>query len=796
MKRRGLKYYLTAFVLSGIMSLQFALPAAAAETETETVMESIYETETETETGTETETEVESDTGTAEIQDGNTGESAESETLQPAETAAVTETETAAVAESVVESETESETESESETETELEEVLLDTKKPADAINFADQALSKVLLAKYDANKDGFIARSELSKLTSLSLPKAGIKDLSGLEYAVNLQSLNLSGNSFSSLKALSSMKKLQSVDLSSNRNLKTLKILKSLPKLKTAKLSGTGISDKDILSFAGFTGKTLYKSSKVSLFSKYGPDIFTSSKKPALKFLSGAQYVNGSSFDMKSGAFAFTAKKPGSAKVRITYGSAHVDIIVKVENKNISPAKPVVTSVSNNVGRIDLKWNIVKGATEYWIFRKTGTATRFDRIGKTEGNKTTSWTDTTSLKDGTKYTYCVKAIKKYNNVFCYSGESNHYVLFRLSNTRISGQRQDNGMRLSWTKINGATGYYIYRKVGNPKSYTLVKKITNNSSFSWVDSGAKANGSKYTYTVKAYKTYNKRVIFGPSSNIIINCYLDAPAISSVYHSANNDIVVNWKKNAQASGYKIAYADNASMKNAAVLTISSNSTLKAVIPKTDKNKNYFFTIQCFKNDSGKTYYSKTVSADDRFTEAELRSSLVNSAAEYVGTSKGSAKHVEILNIYNSQNPLPINYKMTVNDPWCAAFATAMAVKVRLNDLIPGECSCTRQIKLWQQLGRWQENDAYVPKAGDYIYYNWSDTGKGDCKSGSDHVGIVVSVNGKTIKVIEGNRSIGKDKNGKTIYGVGYREIQVNGRYIRGYGLAHFASKAVK
>jgi hypothetical protein len=119
-----------------------------------------------------------------------------------------------------------------------------------------------------------------------------------------------------------------------------------------------------------------------------------------------------------------------------------------------------------------------------------------------------------------------------------------------------------------------------------------------------------------------------------------------------------------------------------------------------------------------------------------------------------------------------------------------------VKVRLNDLIPGECSCTRQIKLWQQLGRWQENDAYVPKAGDYIYYNWSDTGKGDCKSGSDHVGIVVSVNGKTIKVIEGNRSIGKDKNGKTIYGVGYREIQVNGRYIRGYGLAHFASKAVK
>lgn len=48
--------------------------------------------------------------------------------------------------------------------------------------------------------------------------------------------------------------------------------------------------------------------------------------------------------------------------------------------------------------------------------------------------------------------------------------------------------------------------------------------------------------------------------------------------------------------------------------------------------------------------------------------------------------------------------------------------------------------------------------------------------------SDHVGIVVSCDGKTIKVIEANRS----------NSVGYREIAVNGRYIRGFITPHYVA----
>ena len=53
-----------------------------------------------------------------------------------------------------------------------------------------------------------------------------------------------------------------------------------------------------------------------------------------------------------------------------------------------------------------------------------------------------------------------------------------------------------------------------------------------------------------------------------------------------------------------------------------------------------------------------------------------------------------------------------------------------------------------------------------------------------RSYPEHVGIVESVNGNTITVIEGNIS---DK-------VGERTLQVNGRFIRGYCLPDYASKA--
>ena len=167
-----------------------------------------------------------------------------------------------------------------------------------------------------------------------------------------------------------------------------------------------------------------------------------------------------------------------------------------------------------------------------------------------------------------------------------------------------------------------------------------------------------------------------------------------------------------------------------------------------------------------------------------TVNQLRARIVNRAISYLGCNEADGSHKKIIDLYNSQNPLPVGYKVTYSDAWCDAFASAVAVAENLTDIIPTECGCERHIALFKKIGRWVEDDAYVPAPGDYIFYDWDDSGSGDNTGGADHVGIVVSVSGSTIKVIEGNKSDA----------VGYRNISVNGRYIRGYGVPDYEGKA--
>ena len=167
-----------------------------------------------------------------------------------------------------------------------------------------------------------------------------------------------------------------------------------------------------------------------------------------------------------------------------------------------------------------------------------------------------------------------------------------------------------------------------------------------------------------------------------------------------------------------------------------------------------------------------------------TEQELRQKVVNTAVGYHGRKESDGSHKPIIDLYNKIKPLPAGYKMSYTDPWCAAFVSAVAQSCGLTDIIPPECSCDRQIALFKKAGRWQENDSYAPQAGDVIYYDWNDSGEGDNAGSADHVGIVVSVGTKNIKVIEGNISDS----------VGYRTIAIGGKFIRGFGLPDYAGKA--
>ena len=167
-----------------------------------------------------------------------------------------------------------------------------------------------------------------------------------------------------------------------------------------------------------------------------------------------------------------------------------------------------------------------------------------------------------------------------------------------------------------------------------------------------------------------------------------------------------------------------------------------------------------------------------------TEQELRNKIVSVAKGYLGYKESDGSHRKIIDIYNNATPLPSQYRVKYTDAWCATYVSAMGVKAGLSDIILRECSCERMIALYKKAGRWIENDEYAPQIGDIIFYDWDDNGIGDNKGHSDHVGIVIEVNGTSLKIIEGNFN----------NSVGCRSIKVNGKYIRGYGIPNYTSKA--
>lgn len=153
----------------------------------------------------------------------------------------------------------------------------------------------------------------------------------------------------------------------------------------------------------------------------------------------------------------------------------------------------------------------------------------------------------------------------------------------------------------------------------------------------------------------------------------------------------------------------------------------------------------------------------------------RKAVVDTVMSWDGVKHGSAKHHEIIDIYNKKVG-GMNYYAA----WCAATASAAAIKAGAADLYPLGISCGKIIEKARAMGIWVEDDRFVPSIGDWLVYDWND-GSGyaayDNRDGHDHIGTVVAVGGSSFVVEEGNM-------GRPAH-VGKRTVSVNGRYIRGF-----------
>ena len=231
--------------------------------------------------------------------------------------------------------------------------------------------------------------------------------------------------------------------------------------------------------------------------------------------------------------------------------------------------------------------------------------------------------------------------------------------------------------------------------------------------------------------------------------------------------------------------------------AVLSTLQTAATVKAasdaVLTKFERPADQSDAAKSRRASCGQTYFDKfagvtqssAVSGAVPMTEQQLRQRVADIMTGWVGATKGSAKHLEILEIYNGYKPLARGYPMKVSDAYCAATVSAAYIKAGIAQYTGTECGVQKYVNIAKSKGIWVENDAHIPKIGDACVFDWDDNGKGDCTGSGDHIGIVTKVGAGTFITTEGNMSGGK---------VGTRQMNVNGIYIRGFITPDFAAIA--
>ncbi len=288
--------------------------------------------------------------------------------------------------------------------------------------------------------------------------------------------------------------------------------------------------------------------------------------------FVSSGYYSKG--IDAKLNTY-YTYKNNGNITVNYSYFK--------------KPAETKISKVENSVSGVKISWAKATGSQKYYVYRKKGTAKSWTRIGTTTA---TSFIDS-NVSNKVKYTYTVKAVNfTGNGAYNKTGKS----IVHIATPDLSTSNSSAGIKVSWKKISGATGYVVYSSQYSPtsKKWSAWKNrgTAKATASSWTDKNVKS-GTKYKYAVRALNGKAKSSI--KSSSIT---RLSQPTVK--FANTSTGIKVSWKKITGSKGYIVYRSEYkngkwSSWKNLGTISASKTSYIDS---EPTVGKNYRYTVRAY------------------------------------------------------------------------------------------------------------------------------------------------------------------------------------------------------
>jgi len=193
-------------------------------------------------------------------------------------------------------------------------------------------------------------------------------------------------------------------------------------------------------------------------------------------------------------------------------YNNYFGDPLVAFEPKKVSLSSPV----SKGYDRIKLDWSPVSGATGYAVYRATSSGGTYDRIASVTTTGSSAYTDT-GRSTGKTYYYKVRAYhtEKHNTYGDYSSvRSGKAVPAKVAGLTLT-KAAATSIGTSWTAVDGATGYRVYRATSSGGTYKSIKT----TSLTHYTDTKQTKGKAYYYKVRAYRLRGTTMVWGAYSSV-------------------------------------------------------------------------------------------------------------------------------------------------------------------------------------------------------------------------------------------------------------------------------------
>ncbi|MGN0732665.1 MAG: hypothetical protein ACI4LC_00665 [Emergencia sp.] len=253
----------------------------------------------------------------------------------------------------------------------------------------------------------------------------------------------------------------------------------------------------------------------------------------------------------------------------------------------------------------LQLQWTEVENVSKYVVQRQDPGSNTWKTLSSYAPG-TTKRTGTGKLAEG-RYSYRVKAVSIDPKLYTDS-VSDPVTVCYLGTSAVTTDKVNGRVRVDWSPVQNATGYYIYRKKSQDDDWTYIKTVSGINSTSFYDDGA--DDGTFYYCVKA--------ISGSTTNVDRNTgayggedsvdTLGWPEAVDFVKRDSGDRVIRWSRSDRAEGYEVEYGLDRLFIDATRVSLTSDESTY-IVSGIPGSKSFFARVRAFRTVDGKKEYSK-------------------------------------------------------------------------------------------------------------------------------------------------------------------------------------------